>query len=105
VSNKKPEEFKKISPELANLFGIDPDSLLPVFPKPEPLTAEQAENIAIIEARRDLLFRKLESGYEAIEKLLARADYDPDQARLFESFWGELKTEYDLVCDELMRAL
>jgi hypothetical protein len=54
-----------------------------------------------LEARRDSLYRRLEIGYERIERGLAEGD----NVATWEDLWVALLREYEGVCDELQRDL
>lgn len=100
-----PPDYAVIERAIAEKYGISADAILPVFSKPRKLTEAEIEYIAVAESRRDALFAKLESGYNAIEALAADPEHDPDQLRQYEEYWKVLKADYDTVCDELAREL
>lgn len=53
-------------------------------------------------ARRDNLYRRLEAGYEKIERGLREESHEVTQ---WEDFWIALLNEYECVCDELTAKL
>lgn len=63
--------------------------------------APTPQDADVLEKHRDSLYRRLELGYERIERGLAEGS----DVTTWEDFWVALLREYEQVCDELQRDL
>jgi hypothetical protein len=55
-----------------------------------------------LDGRRDALYKRLETGYERIEREMRAGDQD--EARRWEDVWLQLLAEYEDVCRRVQRA-